>query len=320
MRSLSAAPPWLRAAAFTIGYGLLAAAALYWTRRDAAMAAFWPANGFLAAACILLPPNYRWATLGAAALLNAIIACALGYSAGSSILFATANAMEAGLAAVLALRYCGVKARRLGLRRLVQLLVIAILPAAFASTVFVCLMGSFAFHTPPEPFWRAWFLTEVLGMAITLPAVLLIARAPSYPEFRRTWTEAGALLAGLAMLTFGVFAETGLPLMFLPFPAMVLIAFRLGPAGAAGAGLVVVAIATPLTVLGHGPAMLSRAIDFAARVHLVEGFAGAMLFTGLAVGGAVADQARLARRLLTREQALRAARQRARPPQDAATA
>lgn len=313
MRRLTAAPPLARAAAFTLGFALLAAAALYWTRRDAAMAAFWPANGLLAAACILLPANLRWGTLAVALVLNAAIALALGYSPGSSILFATANGLEAGLAAVLALRFCGVKARRIGLRRLVQLLVIAVAPAAFASTVFVCMVGGIAFDLPADPFWRVWFATEALGMALTLPAILLISRAAAYPEFRRGALEAAALYAGLAVLTAGVFAQSSLPLLFVPFPAMVLIAFRLGPAGAALAGLQVVAISVPMTVAAHGPTMLSSTINFTARVHLTEGFAGALLFTGLAVAGAVADQSRLHRRLIARERALRAARQRARP-------
>ena len=79
------------------------------------------------------------------------------------------------------------------------------------------------------------------------------------------------------------------------------------------AGITPVAIiALPMTLLRHGPAMLATGMDMVGRLHLTQVFVTAVLFTGLATAGALADQARLRRLALGRDRAARAARVRAR--------
>ena len=94
-------------------------------------------------------------------------------------------------------------------------------------------------------------------MAIVVPTLLLVAREAQYKEFRRTPLEVVGLLAGVSGLTGAVFYQSEAPLQFTVFPAMTLIAFRLGPPGAAVAGFLVAMISLPLVMLGHGPAVLS---------------------------------------------------------------
>ena len=119
------------------------------------------------------------------------------------------------------------------------------------------------------------------------------------------------LFAGLAGLTGLVFWQAGLPALFAVFPAVTLIAFRLGPPGAAAAGFVTGVIALPLTLTGHGPATLARDLDFAGQIRLAQVFVCCVLFTGIGTAVALADQTRLRRMLLRRDRAARISRQRA---------
>jgi integral membrane sensor domain MASE1 len=149
-------------------------------------------------------------------------------------------------------------------------------------------------------------------MVMVLPIVLLAPRAGQYKEFQRAPLEVAALLAALGGLTAAIFLQRDLPLQFLIFPALTLVAVRLGPAGAAVAGFVVAMVCLPLVMLGDGPSAFSLALDKASRIRLTELVVVAALLTALVTAGAVAEEARLRRLMIGRDRAARAARIRAR--------
>jgi integral membrane sensor domain MASE1 len=151
-------------------------------------------------------------------------------------------------------------------------------------------------------------------MAIVLPALLLAARTGQYKEFDRSPLEAAAILGGLGALVVGVFLERDLPLQFAIFPALTVIAVRLGPPGAAAAGLLTALVALPLTLLGHG----APALDTVGRVRLTELIIATALFTTLVTAIAIGEQTRLRQLMLGRDRAARAARERARRAESAA--
>jgi integral membrane sensor domain MASE1 len=269
------------------------------------------AGGFLAAAFILLPGPWR---LGAAALCfgaQLLIGLAAGAGAGA-FLAPVVNLVEAVVAAWLAAKFCGARSRRLSLRKLTLILLGAVAPAAATGALvggaLVAMFGGRDFVSA----WTNLVIPGVLGMAIVLPALLLVARTDQYRDFQRTRTETFALLTGVCVLTALVFSQSVLPLYFLIFPALTLVAFRLGPAGEAVAGFLVAVIALPLTLLGHGPAMLAAGVAMIDRVRLTQLFLAAALFTGVTTAAALADQARLRRLMLGRDRAARSARIRAR--------
>jgi integral membrane sensor domain MASE1 len=172
---------------------------------------------------------------------------------------------------------------------------------------------------PFEQGWLAWAIPGGMGMAIVLPGVLLTARAAQYREFERRRLETLAILAGQCVLVGAVFVQSDLPLRFVIFPSLTLVAVRLGPPGAAAAGLLTAMIALPLTLLGHGPT-LSPALGAAGRVRLTELVIAAALFTTLVTAVAVAEQTRLRRLMLGRDRAARAALVRARQAERVAAA
>jgi hypothetical protein len=121
-------------------------------------------------------------------------------------------------------------------------------------------------------------------------------------------------------LTGAAFFQNEIPMQFVIFPALTLVAFRLGPPGAAVAGFFVAVISLTLATLGHGPATLARSLDALGRVRLTEVVVTVALCCTLAIAAMVADNARLRRLIVNRDRAVRAALQRAREAERMATA
>lgn len=274
-------------------------------------AALWTANGFLVSALLILPRRYAIAVLVACAVSQATIVALAGDGLVRILVATTVNIGDCLLTAWLARRYCGINARRLGLVRLMRILVLAAIPAAFAGSLAAALAYPLFSHRTFANTFSDWMVSSMLGVTMVLPAVLLATRHARYREFYRPWWEIVGLFSGLAGLTALVFFQAQLPILFVVFPAVTLIAFRLGPPGAAAAGFVVGVIALLLTLLGHGPTMLAKDLDFAGQIRLTQVFVCCVLFTGVGTAVALADQTRLRRMLVRRDRVARQSRQRA---------
>jgi integral membrane sensor domain MASE1 len=286
--------------------------------RLAGAASLWTANGFLAAAFILLPRAWRIGVAAACVAAQAAVALLAGDDPVRAALYPLVNLLEAGLASWLAIRFCGVRARRLSLRELALLTLVAIIPAALVGGAFGALIDLALRGRPLHAGWMAWALPSGLGMVIVLPALLLAVRPGQYKSFRRSGLETGAILAAVAGLVAIVFLQDDLPLQFAIFPTLTLVALRLGPPGAAAGGLLAAMVALPLTLLGHGPVARSAALDAAGRVRVAELMIAAALFTTLVTAVALAERARLRNLMLGRDRAARRALQRARRAESAA--
>lgn len=301
----------MEAAGLWFGFAASVAVSVMLSRQGAHGATLWTANGFLVSALLVLPQRPAIAVLAACTLSEAAIGALAGDVLVRVLVSTSVNISTCLLTAWLTRRFCGVNARRLGLVRLMRILVFAVLPASFVGSLAAAATFPLFSHRVFGEIFIDWLTSSALGLAMVLPAVLLAIRHTQYREFRTAWWETLALFAGLAGLTAVVFSQAELPVLFAVYPAVTLIAFRLGPPGAAAAGFVVGAIALPLTLLGHGPAMLSRHLDFVGQVRLTEVFVCCVLFTGIGTAVALADQTRLRRMLVRRDRAARISRQRA---------
>ncbi|HZZ37389.1 MAG TPA: MASE1 domain-containing protein [Caulobacteraceae bacterium] len=300
-----------QALALWLGFTASVAVSLGLSRHGDPGAALWTGTGFLAGALIILPTTWRAGFTVACAATQIVIAVWLRDPLPGALAFTAANVAVAWATALLALGFCGVRARRLSLVRLARLLVLAIIPTSVSGAVIAACVGAFMFGRDFGQVWQGWMMSGGVGMAIVLPAVLLVARFPQYREFHRSAYEILGLFAALAAVTVGVFSQNDLPLLFAIYPLITLIAFRLGPPGAAVAAFLVGSIGLPLTLLGFGPAMLATKIDFTVRIQLAQAFVLICLFSGVATAAAFADQARLRRLMIWRDRAARAARSRA---------
>ena len=308
------------AAALVAGYAASALLSVFVSRAGGSAASLWTATGFLTAAFILLPRSWRIGAAVSCVFAQAAVCLAAGDGALRAALYPVVNLLEAGLTGWLAIRFCGARARRLSLRELTLLAIGAIAPGVAIAAACGALINAVLRGQSLLEGWLAWAVPGGLGMLIVTPTVLLASRVGQYREFDRPGPETAAILMGLGMLVAGVFLQSHLPLQFTLFPALSLVAVRLGPPGAAAACLLTAMIALPLTMLVAGPAALAHGLDGAGRVRLTELIVVAALVSTLVTAVAVGDQARLRQLMLARDRAARAARLRARRAEAAAQA
>jgi integral membrane sensor domain MASE1 len=281
-------------------------------RAGGQIASIWTANGFLAGGFILLPRIWSAPAAAICFIAQLIVGVLIGDGWLRALANPVVNTAEAAMAAWLAVRFCGARARRLSMRELLMLPVGAIVPAAIFAGVIGAGLNLVLIGQNPISGWASWAVSGAFGMVIVLPAMLLMTRITQYREFHRPLWEVVAIALGLAALVAPVYFDRDLPLEFLLYPALTFVAFRLGPPGVAIAGGLIGLVTTSMVVIGHGQGAFPATLGAAARVRLVELSTAALLFTSLATAGALADQLRLRRMMLWRDQAARAARLRAR--------
>jgi integral membrane sensor domain MASE1 len=299
-------------AALVAGYAGSVLFSVLLSRMGGQSSSIWTATGFLAGILILLTGRWRIAAVVGCLGFQAAVSFAVGDGLARALFNPPVNLFEAAVAAWLGVTYCGARSRRLSLRKLSLLVLGAIAPAAMLGAV---VGGGVNMLLRGQGFvegWLAWAIPSGLGMAMVTPGLLLVARESQYKEFRRSEIETIGLLGGVCGLTAAVFFQSELPLQFVVFPALTLVAFRLGPPGAAISGFFAALICLSLATLGHGPVMLATVLDPVGRVRLAQAVAAAALCTTLSVAAMVADHARLRQLLVNRDRAVRTARLRAR--------
>ncbi len=128
-------------------------------------------------------------------------------------------------------------------------LVACAVSAVAASFAFVFFSNSSFWFT-----WLTWFWAHTLGMAI-FGTLTLVAQQQRWAAFGQRGRRAD-FAAGLVFLVaacVGIFAQSGLPLLFLAFPPLLYISFRHGFAGAV-IGITTITVAALIaSALGTGP-------------------------------------------------------------------
>ncbi|MFZ0268328.1 MASE1 domain-containing protein [Caulobacter sp.] len=288
------------------------------TRNALGVATLWPSNALLAGGLLVLNPRRRLILTIIAVIGHVAINLLIGDGPARAALYTLVHVGEALLVWRVTRRFFGGPPRVRTMRQLALLTTltapVTLVMAAVAATVL-----SLAYGQPFVTVLIDWFLSGVLGMAIVLPAVLVLLDSEHRRAFQRPISEKlglGLLVAALSAL---VFHAKGLPAPFLLFPVALLTAFRLGPRGAAQSSLIVACVALPLTVHGLWRTQISMDWSQAYQNRLVQVFVGVLFVTSLATGLALAQQERLRRLLVRREQLTRAARARALAANEAKT-
>lgn len=230
----------------------------FWSVARYQTVVLWPANGVLLAGALLLRRREAIRMLAVCFVLN-LIGNVVRHDAWHMVVInALLNFGEVLACAMLARRFCGAT---LDLRRPVRLArfaFLAVLPA-----VAVCgVIGTSALDAKYANFWlnlRYWITIESLGMMVTTPTMLLLARAARFvgPNDPPKWEKA-ALMAALVVVTAAVFAQDRAPVVFLTFLPLLVIAFRLAPHWSAMAVLVLAAISSAFSLNGMGPLTLGH--------------------------------------------------------------
>ncbi len=279
------------------------------TRAGEGVAVIWFASGILAAAFLLLP--WRW-SLGLASgcfLINFACNLRVGNPPLAALMFPILTFSEALGAAWLARRACGATMRLTSFSRVTRLILLAVAPAtavaAIAAADLFTLYGrSF------DVVLTSWFYGHALGMAIVLPAVLLVARPDMIRDFRRSAGEQIGLYVLIVLVSAATFLPVRFPMSLLIFPALALLCFRLGPRGAAVAALIMAVTLSSFVVSLPAPVQITT-WTLAEKTRSLQFLIAVAFFTSLAMAMAVADQKRMKRLWAGRTRVARAAQSRA---------
>jgi len=296
-------------AALSLAFAACALFSVLLTRDENSVAALWLANGVLAAALLILPGRWAAVAFVTCGALSLSVNLATGAPLRLAPVFSALNLTEAALAAWLIRRAVGTRPRIGDLRQLLAVLGLGVAPAVAATA----LLAGVALSAAGAPFVAAiwhWALSHLLGMSVTLPAVLLLARGRRAPEFQRSLAEQIVLYGSVFALSVVAYLPSTFPTPILLTPLLVIAAFRLGPRGAALAALMMSVVCTLVVTLGP-VAKLASLWSPVQRIHNLQLVIALAFMTSLSVALILAEQARVRRLLAMRTRAAKRAQARA---------
>ncbi len=316
----------------TAGPPALAYVALYcacillglWSARTFGAIVIWPANGVMLAALLQLHRRQALGTVAVCFAINLASNVWRGDPMPFLIVNPLMNLFQVTLAAVLVRRVGGAALDLRRPRRLIAVGFLAILPAvALSSLMMVGLAAVLRDYTLPVFLFtlHRYFDMELLGLLIVTPTLLLIARAHRFRDVATSsWIEIAGLMSLLIAVCGLVFAQDVAPLLFLVFPPLVLIVFRLSPPWVALSVIIVAVIGALSALTGHGPFSLVKLHDIPGvqDVHGVQRYLSVyylflltVILTAVPISTLISERRRLMDRLEARTQAAQAARRQA---------
>ncbi len=265
------------------------------SRQSEGVATIWFTNGMLFA-IVATKPRRVWLYYFAAGLLADTLADVLyGDPLRLAIGVSVANSVEVVLSTVILTWWFGSPFNLSKRKPLLGFLGVSVV---FATAVTSALGASWTLlFVDAGPWWtlfRTWYLGDVLGMAIMAPLVFILLRPGFFFVLKRSqlMRTLGTLMVP-AIATALVFMHDKDPLIFLIFPALLLVVFRLGFPGAVLAVFVIALISIALTVTGHGPLMLIRDSHMLHRIVVVQIFLAVALFTVFPVAALLEERKEL---------------------------
>ncbi|WP_199228614.1 MASE1 domain-containing protein, partial [Caulobacter sp. D4A] len=241
---------WRRPVGLTIAYLASMAYSLFLTGAAQEIATIWTANAVLIAGLMVLDRRRGVGLLVVCTLLHLALSLLTSKSSAFAVAVTALDAVQITATAV-ALRLLRLPGRVRGMR---GLLVLTVVSAAFTAVTSIGVNGlaSMAEGGGFWTGWSGWTTSNVLGVAVALPTILILMdrrHAEAFPV--RGWLEPTFGLAAIGLISWLVF--TGPPqLRVLVFAPVVLAAFRGGPRAAALAVMVALATAIPavLSIVG----------------------------------------------------------------------
>ncbi len=271
---------------------------------------FWPSNAVIAAMVLLLERRVLWACMAAVVVSTAVLMLATSDFAALALMRVMFNVAEGVVGGLLARQVMGPRRLLRTASVFVKLQLFAVLPAAAFGVVLRTgafkLIGADAYIGS----LHRVFLPHVMGMAVILPAALLLSQ-PTMPELRRSRRETALILTGLTIVAVLLFKQEAFPSSFIISPLLLLTAIRLGPRGAVFGNLLVALTLLPATLHGTGPFALHPEWQLEQRALLYQGVCLTSLLGMSLAAFMVAEQARLRRLLVRRAASAREARRRA---------
>ncbi len=265
------------------------------TRETGRVATIWFANAILLAALLRLPLR-AWPGLMAAGLSGNLAANLMsGDPLSSAAALVACNGVEVALCAALLRQVLGPETP-LDVTRPRPLLAFLGIAGFVAPSVSALLAAGLLHWLAGAPFisvLRAWYAADALGLLTVTPVLLMLRWSDVLDLFRPTHLASTLatllVLAGVLAVSLG---QKTYPLTFLIFPGLVLVAFRLGPAGTA-LGLAMTAAAGLTAAMQQtGPLSLMGG-TLRDRLLVLQVFLAGAACMSLLVTAALAERRRL---------------------------
>ncbi|MDG2530537.1 ATP-binding protein [Caulobacter endophyticus] len=296
---------WRRPTGLTVAYVASMAYSLFLTGAAQEIATIWTANAVIIAGLMTLDRRRGAMLLAVTSVLHLLLSLATSTSSAFALAVTLLDGVQIA-ATAFALRLLRLPGK---VRNMRGLLVLTAVSAVFTAVTSIAVNGVASvvegggFWTG----WSGWTTSNVLGVAIALPTILILLdrrHAEAFPV--RGWLEPAAGLAIIAAVSWTVF--TGPPQMrVLVFAPVLLAAFRGGPRAAALSVMAALAFAIPavLSIVGLDPKAAAEPMRHLLLFHIV------LYAVSMAAALALSRQARLSALLVRRQAAARAAQSRA---------
>lgn len=281
-------------------YFIVTAISVKFTRFDGGVACLWIGNA-LALTELMARPRREWpAYLPAFAVAGGTATALFGLGPDAAVPFALINAGESVVGALLLQRFVCRKCHFESLGEIARFLALvgAIVPATAA-----LLGAALAWWVAGVAYWPNWLnftAGHALGTITFTPLFMLLRNGDAGGWLRkstsRSRVEAAVLMIAMTATAVGVFAQSILPLLFLPFLPMIIAVFRLGRLGAIASILILTVVATGFTVEGMGPVDLIDA-SISNRVQFLQFYLAIAVVILLPVAAELKQRERMATRL-----------------------
>jgi diguanylate cyclase (GGDEF)-like protein len=265
-------------------------------RDEAGNTSFFPANAAVVAAILVLPPRLGLATGLVCLAVNVAVNAVFGDSLYDVCRLPVLNFALSYLTAFLTRSLCGAAIDLTRTRRLLMFTGICVFAATLESGIGI--LGDPADPRGKLGNWLQWGLCDGLGLLLGTPALLLMLRrresdlAGNAGELER-WL----LLAGTMLLSVLAFQWVQSPLIFMLYPALILTAFRAGPAWVLTSVLLVCLVASAMTAHGLGALTMLSNAGHLMRGYIMQPFLLSLFLAALPPNNALGERTRTARRL-----------------------
>jgi diguanylate cyclase (GGDEF)-like protein/PAS domain S-box-containing protein len=236
----------------------------------------WVANGMLLA-YLLLAPRWRWPAYLGAGLAGLLLGSVLVHEPWRiNLFFNFLNLVEVIIGAVLLRRKSTQLPRFTNGAYLLRFIAFAVVAAPLVASIINTVVQSVWWHQPPLQLFLNWVTADAVGIAVATPIFTAIFQAKS--DSRPNWRRNGIYLVLLAAVTVAIFAQSKVPVMFLIYPALILVLLRLGLAWAATSSLFVAFVGGWFTLRGTGPLAASGSLTPSAQCLLLQIFVATGVF------------------------------------------
>jgi len=297
---------WLLAACMSF---LAAYATVSLTSDGRDIATIWPANAILVA-LLLADDNARWrAVLSAGFVANLAANYLTRGTVAGPLLYGVANVVEIMLAATLLRRRHWQGSILYSTRGVVHFILVAGILAPLVSGVIGSFTAHWVFGEPIGKSLLTWMASDGLGLLVFTPFCFAIFRGDFISCFTRKTAlgrcESIACIVLTAAVAYAIFFVTKVPLLFLVYPPLLLLTFRMGPLGAKTGVMVIAIVGGLATIQGTGPITLISPHP-AIQAQAFQAFLAVLLLTCLPVAAEVTSRARLTATLVDHDQQMTA--------------